>query len=98
MLCKGAHFACPFFKAKFVGDIFRHLLQLLMLPVLLHNVACCSLYKDIEMYVFDYKKKIRVYNIGKLSAAFSLRGPLCATFPYYSRHIYYIVRGHSSVT
>ena len=27
-------------------------------------------------------KNLRVYNIGKLSAAFSLSGPLCATFPY----------------
>ena len=30
-------------------------------------------------------KNLRVYNIGKLSAAFSLSGPLCATFPYYHR-------------
>ena len=27
-------------------------------------------------------KTVRVYNIGKFSAAFSLRGSLCATFPY----------------
>ena len=27
-------------------------------------------------------KNLRVYNIGKLSAAFRLSGPLCATFPY----------------
>ena len=27
-------------------------------------------------------KNLRVYNIGKLSAAFSLSGPLCGTFPY----------------
>ena len=31
-------------------------------------------------------KNLRVYNIGKLSAAFSLSGPLCATFPYIGRH------------
>ena len=30
-------------------------------------------------------KNLRVYNIGKLSAAFSLSGPLCATFPYRKR-------------
>ena len=28
-------------------------------------------------------KNLRVYTIGKSSAVFSLRGPLCATFPYY---------------
>ena len=27
-------------------------------------------------------KNLRVYTIGKSSAVFSLRGPLCATFPY----------------
>ena len=29
-------------------------------------------------------KNLRVYTIGKSSAVFSLRGPLCATFPYKS--------------
>ena len=29
-------------------------------------------------------KNLRVYTIGKSSAVFSLRGPLCATFPYMS--------------
>ena len=32
-------------------------------------------------------KNVRVYTIGKSSAVFSLRGPLCATFPYFIKSV-----------
>ncbi len=34
-------------------------------------------------------KNLRVYTIGKSSADFSLRGPLCATFPYMFIHFFH---------
>ena len=49
--------------------------------MLLHNVAIIMLLVETLKYMFVIKN-LRVYNIGELCAAFSLRGPLCATFPY----------------
>ena len=38
---RGPTLPAHFSMSLFFGDIFRHLLPLLILPVLIHNVACC---------------------------------------------------------
>ena len=61
----------PMFQCHVFWSYFRHLLPLLILPVFLHNVACCMLLVNILKCMFLIKN-LRENNIGKLYAAFNL--------------------------